>query len=130
MGFEVTGKLYRKLEEQVVSDKFRKREFVLEIMDGQYPQHVKFQLVQERTTLIDNLSEGARLKVFFDLTGREFDKGGEKLYFTNLSCWKIEAMDGGSGVTDNPFGEAPPPPPKKGGSTLDDLGGTDEDLPF
>jgi single-strand DNA-binding protein len=130
MGFEVTGKLYRKLEEQQVSDKFRKREFVLEIQDGQYPQHIKFQLVQDRVALIDQYKEGDTVKVFFDLTGREFDKGGEKLYFTNLSCWKMESgggsPQGGASKSDKDPWDAEP---TKGGAA-DFLGGADEDLPF
>ena len=131
MGFEVMGKLHRKLVEQQVSDKFRKREFVLEILDGQYPQHIKFQLVQDRVGLIDQYKEGDSIKVFFDLTGREFDKGGEKLYFTNLSCWKIEAVgaqQGGTGKSDLDSWDQPDNGPATSwGKSIDPL---DDEIPF
>ncbi|RZK23182.1 MAG: DUF3127 domain-containing protein, partial [Hymenobacter sp.] len=38
MAYDVTGRLHEIFDEQQVSEKFRKREFVLEVQDGQYPQ--------------------------------------------------------------------------------------------
>lgn len=127
MGFEVTGKLHRKLDEQQVSEKFRKREFVLEITDGSYAQHIKFQLVQDRVSLVDAFREGENIKVFFDLTGREFEKNGEKLYFTNLSAWKIDRPGGSTGGN---TGAQPEETPFTG--TAEGIGGGEalDDLPF
>jgi single-strand DNA-binding protein len=51
MAYDVTGRLHEIFDEQQVSDKFRKREFVLEVQDGQYPQQIKFQLTQDKTSL-------------------------------------------------------------------------------
>jgi len=58
--------------------------------EEQYPQFVKFQLVQDKCELIDAHNEGEKIKVHFDLRGREWN---EK-YFTNLNAWRIEAADG------------------------------------
>ena len=52
-----------------------------------YPQFIKFQLTQDRCDLIGNHKEGDRIKVSFDLRGREWN---EK-YFTNLNAWRIDA---------------------------------------
>lgn len=94
MAFEIEGKLYRIFDEQAVSEKFKKREFVLEVESGQYPQLIKFQVVQDRVSLLDQYQTGQQVKVHFDITGKEFVKGSETLYFTNLAAWKIESADG------------------------------------
>ena len=44
MGFEVSGKLHTKFEAKQITERFRKREFVIEIEDGRYSQLVLFQL--------------------------------------------------------------------------------------
>ncbi|MCC2546323.1 DUF3127 domain-containing protein [Hymenobacter sp. BT175] len=95
MAYEATGRLHEIFDEQQVSDKFRKREFVLEVQEGQYPEHIKFQLVQDKTALIDAYKMGDEVKVTFNLRGRGFNKNGQMLYFTNLEAWRIEAGTGG-----------------------------------
>ncbi len=86
MAFEVEGKLHRVFPTEQKSASFSAREFVLEIPDGNYPQLVKFQAVQDRCALLDNFHEGDRVKVSFDLRGREWN--GK--YLTNLNAWRIE----------------------------------------
>lgn len=86
--FDITGHLSEVFPPQQVSEKFRKREFILKTED-QYPEHVKFQLVQDKTSLVDNLQVGARVKVDFNLRGRNFDKGGTSTNFTNLEAWRL-----------------------------------------
>ena len=91
MAFDVTGRLHEIFDEQQVSEKFRKLEFVLEVQDGQYPQHIKFQLTQDKVALVEPFKMGDEVKITFDLRGRGFNKNGQMLYFTNLEAWKIEA---------------------------------------
>ncbi|HEY9702192.1 MAG TPA: DUF3127 domain-containing protein [Allocoleopsis sp.] len=92
MSFEVVGKLYKKFATESKSDRFQSREFVLEIADGNYPQLIKFQLVQERCQILDTYNEGDEIKVHFDLRGREW----QGKYLTNLNCWRIERPNGNS----------------------------------
>lgn len=92
MAFEVEGKLHRVFPTEQKSASFQAREFVLEIPDGNYPQLVKFQAVQERCSLLDNFTEGEQVKVSFDLRGREWN--GK--YLTNLNAWRIEKGGGQS----------------------------------
>ncbi|WP_139921505.1 DUF3127 domain-containing protein [Hymenobacter sp. DG01] len=96
MAYEATGRLHEIFDEQQVSEKFRKREFVLEVVDGQYPEHIKFQLVQDKTALIDSYKVGDEVKISFNLRGRGFNKNGQMLYFTNLEAWRIESGAGGA----------------------------------
>ena len=93
MSFEVTGKLHKVFETESKTATFQAREFVLMIEDGKYPQHIKFQLTQDRCQIIDPYEEGQVVKVYFDLRGREWN--GK--YFTNLNAWKLEqATDEGN----------------------------------
>ncbi|MGI4743833.1 MAG: DUF3127 domain-containing protein [Janthinobacterium lividum] len=95
MAYDATGQLHEIFDEQQVSEKFRKREFVLEVQDGQYPQQIKFQLTQDKTSVIDPYKVGDQVKVTFDLRGRGFNKNGQMLYFTNLEAWRIEPASAG-----------------------------------
>jgi single-strand DNA-binding protein len=98
MSFEITGKLYKKFATESKSEKFQTREFVIEIADGNYPQLVKFQLVQERCQILDNYNEGEEIKVHFDLRGREW----QGKFFTSLNSWRIEKPDSESGGSTQP----------------------------
>jgi hypothetical protein len=90
--FNITGTLKVKSAEQQVSEKFRKREFVITDNSSQYPQHISFQLTQDKCSLIDSCKVGEDIKVFFNLRGREWKspKDGELKYFNSLEAWKIE----------------------------------------
>lgn len=91
--FNISGTLKVKGKEQNVSDKFKKREFVLTENSSQYPQHLSFQLTQDRCGLLEPFNEGAEIKVFFNLRGREWTSPQNELkYFNSLEAWKIEAV--------------------------------------
>jgi len=86
---------------------FTKREFVIKTTDdGDYPQDIKFELVKDKTTLIDKYSVGQKITVHFNVRGREYN---EK-YYVNLVAWKLD-------------GQATP------SATAVDAGGHD-DIPF
>ena len=102
MSFQAKGKLHVKQDAQQVTEKFRKREFVLEISEGTYPEYIKFQLVNDKCTLLDKYNIGDEMLVSFNLRGKPFQsKTGEMVYFTNLDAWKIDggnaAMSSNSG---------------------------------
>ncbi len=88
---DITGILKVKNEAQQVSEKFRKREFVLTDNSSQYPQHISFQLTQDKCNLIDTYNVGSEIKVHFNLRGREWTSPqGEIKYFNTLEAWRIE----------------------------------------
>jgi hypothetical protein len=101
MTLEITGRLIAKYDTQVVSERFKKREFVLELVDdtanGSYTNYAKMQLVQNKTDLVDRFNEGDMLKVSFNIKGSRYDKDGRTSYFTNLDAWRIEISDGSAG---------------------------------
>lgn len=99
MSFQTKGKLHVKQDSQQVTEKFRKREFVLEIIEGQYPEYIKFQLINDKCALLDKYNTGDEMVVSFNLKGKPFQgKTGETVYFTNLDAWKI---DGGNTPMNN-----------------------------
>ncbi|GAB4344323.1 MAG: hypothetical protein OHK0038_24510 [Flammeovirgaceae bacterium] len=89
MSFEVKGKLEVIYDEAQVTEKFKKREFVLMIQDGMYPEYPKFQVVQEKCSLLNSFKVGDEIIVSFNLKGRPSTKNGVTSYFTNLDVWKI-----------------------------------------
>ena len=94
---DITGILKVKNEAQQVSDKFKKREFVITDNSSQYPQHISFQLTQDKCSLLDNYKIGAEIRVHFNLRGREWTSPqGEIKYFNSLEAWRIEGGTGAS----------------------------------
>jgi len=128
MSFDVEGTLHKKMDTTQVTDSFRKREFVLEIEDGNYPQHIKFQLIQSNCEKIDPYNEGDKIKVTFSLKGRPYNRDGETIYFTNLDAWRIEKAGSDSTVpsaADNAPSGFPAASDEPASSVSDD-----DDLPF
>lgn len=72
---------------QVISDKFCKREFVIET-DDKYPQEVQFELTQDNCDSIDQYSIGQSITVNFNVRGREY----QGRWFVNLQAWKLEGQ--------------------------------------
>ena len=89
---DITGTLKVKGEVQQVSEKFKKRDFVItDSSSSQYPQHVSFQLTQDKVNLIDQYQIGSEIKVHFNLRGREWTSPqGEVKYFNTLEAWRLE----------------------------------------
>lgn len=93
MAFEVTGKLFKKMDSKQITDSFRKREYVIELVDGNYTQLVSFQLTNDNCDKLDNLNEGEKIKTTFNLRGREWkNPQGEVKYFNSLDAWKLEKV--------------------------------------
>lgn len=89
MSFEIEGKLHKKFDAESKTPTFQAREFVILISEDNYPQYIKFQLTQDRCTLLDDFEEGKPIKVHFDLRGREWNDK----YFTNLNAWRLEKVE-------------------------------------
>ena len=95
MSLEVTGKLLVKYDAQQVSEKFKKREFVLELAEeingNIYTNFAKMQLVQNKCDIIDRFKEGDLVKVSFNIKGNKWERDGKVNYITNLDAWRMES---------------------------------------
>ena len=127
MAFDIQGKLHEIFDEQQVSEKFRKREFVLEYPDGSYTQFIKFQLTQDKCSLLDQYKVGDDVKVAFNLSGKPFTKNGTTMYFTNLSAWRLEPANGSAAPQGN---NNPAYAAKPAAATTFVSDEADNDLPF
>ena len=91
MSYEMTGFLHHAEPTKQLSEKFKKREFVLEVQDGNYTQFPKLQLIQKNCDLLDGIDINAEITVSFNVQGKLYtNKENVTLYFTNLTAWKIE----------------------------------------
>src|SRR5262245_60789584 len=96
MGIEATGKLHTIFETKQVSERFSKREFVVELTDNpKYPQVVLFQLTGDRCSQLDGMKVGDQVTIEFSLRGREWrSPSGELKYFNSLDVWKVAPARG------------------------------------
>ena len=116
MAYDLTGKVKVLQPAQTFASGFTKREFVVTVEDGKYPQDINLECVQERVKLLDDLKEGQSVTVTFDIRGREYNGR----YFNNLQAWKVQAADDGAADDDRP----PVPDDSEAPAELDD------DIPF
>jgi len=133
MAMEATGKLHTIFDTKQVSERFSKREFVVEMSDNpKYPQMVLFQLTGDRCAQLDELHIGDQISLEFSLRGREWKSpSGEIKYFNSLDVWRVEPARGrarrgsydGSDARDIP-------PPRDFEARPADLGRTEDDIPF
>ncbi|MEQ8413081.1 MAG: DUF3127 domain-containing protein [Imperialibacter sp.] len=126
---DIKGKLLEKSETANVTASFKKREFVVEFAENpQYPEYVKFELIQDKCELINDFEPGQEIEVHFNLKGRKWtDPKGEVKYFNSLQAWRILPVGAQAATGSSPSGEAPPPaeePEWLSASSEDD------DLPF
>jgi hypothetical protein len=94
MAFEISGKIIEISPVNQVSDKFRKREFVIEKKESGsgavFVDYIKFQLIQDKCDLINESFLNEEVRIWFNLKGNKWERDGRVNYFTNLDAWKIE----------------------------------------
>lgn len=133
--YEATGKLYKKMEAEQITPRFRKRELVLEL-PGRFPQFVQFELTGDRCELIDGFDLGEELVLTFRLKGREWTGRGETRYFNGLDVLRIVRAGQGPepGLEEAIFGGGDPgaPPPSDAPPFGDDDAPSldDDEIPF
>jgi hypothetical protein len=106
MSYDVTGtvKVIGETQSFGTGD-FTKRELVLVVEDGKYPQEISIEFIKDQGDKLDALAVGQECTVTFDLRGREHNGR----WFNSLNGWKLSASD------------APAPSPAKE---------EDDDVPF
>lgn len=123
MSYEIVGKLVAVFEIVQRKETFKTREFVIEksedIGGRIITNYVKFQCVQDRTSMPDRFNLGDEVKVQFNIKGTKWVKDGRENYITNLDAWRMETMKLGqsSGSNDSVnYNDMPPP-----SDNIDDL---------
>lgn len=143
------GKIKEIFDTQQVSDRFSKREFVVEYIDNpQYPQYIKFEMTQDKCDLLDQYKVGNEVDVQFNVRGRAWtNQQGVTQYFNTLQAWRIDiategapaapASHNGGGMQPATANNSPAQPSWIKAEEKDRAGGTgfsssneDDDLPF
>jgi len=106
MSYELTGKIKLIQEQQSFASGFTKREVVVTVEDGNYPQDINLEFLKEKAELLDKLSVDQTVKVSFDIRGREYNGR----YFNNLVGWRIEAAEAGNKEDAPPLSDDNIPP--------------------
>jgi hypothetical protein len=115
--FKFKGIAYKVGNVETISDKFRKREFIVTDGADQYPQYIPFTFVNDKCVLLNSIAEGEEVEVSFSLKGREWTSPqGQVKYFSTIEGFAVTA-------TSNPA-FAPNVVPSTPGS------GHSDDLPF
>jgi hypothetical protein len=101
---EITGKVLVVGNTVAVSEKFKKRDLVIEYAENpQYPEQIKFEAVQDKTALLDSVKVGDEIQVYFNLRGRGWtDKAGKTQYSNTLSIWRLSLAAATEGVDAQP----------------------------
>ena len=127
---EIKG-IIKKISETVqISERFRKREFVVEYASNpDYPQPIQFEMVQDRCELLDPFQEGQQVEVSFELRGREWtNPQGQVKYFNSLQAWKLVAEENSVTATPKPTQTKPRHTNQEQPGWLEKE--TSDDLPF
>ncbi len=124
---EIEARIEKILDEQVISDRFRKREFVVQTKE-QYPQTLCFEFTQDKTSILDSYRTGQEVSIEFNLRGREWTppQGGATRYYTTLQAWRMALVEQNAE-------SAPPldlPPVGQPFNPSSDDSVLDDDLPF
>ena len=99
---KITGHVYHVGQVEQISEKFKKREFVIKTID-QYPQLVLIQVVNERCDVLDNIRLNDAVDAFINIRGREWtDRNGARKFFNTLEAWQIQIATIGARPDVNP----------------------------
>ncbi len=86
---EVKGTIIVKNNLEQVTPKFKKQTIVVET-EGDYPQFLTIEFVQDKVDLLNNWNVNQKVKVSVNLTGRKWEKEGSVKYFNSIQGWKVE----------------------------------------
>jgi hypothetical protein len=108
-----------------VSEKFSKREIVVQTLD-QYPQSIAIQFSQDKCGILDQYKIGDNVEVAINLRGREWTSPtGEVKYFNTIEGWKINKL--GQGEDRKPLGNIEQNFQEE---AIRNMAEEDDDLPF
>ena len=88
MSYEAKGTLHQIGETREISETFSTRSFTICQQDDKYPQFITFELIKDRTDLIDSFKIGDDINVSFNLRGREWN--GK--FFNTIQAWRIQKV--------------------------------------
>lgn len=89
MSFTATGVIKQIFDTQVVSDKFKKKEFVIEVPNGNFSDNIALQFTNDKVDKLNGFTVGMKVSVDFNIQSKEYN--GK--YFTNCTAWRISPTE-------------------------------------
>ena len=109
---QISGVIQKIFDTHVVSENFKKREFILESGTPEYPEYIKMEFTQEKTGILDNYKVNDPVQISFNLKGRKWtDPQGVDKWFNTLQAWRIShagetaSANGAALADDLPWGK-------------------------
>ena len=114
--YELTGTVKKVMPVMSFQSGFTKREVIITSEGDRFPSDIPVGFSKDKIALLDTVQEGERIKVTFDLRGREYN--GK--YFVNCDGWKLQKMDAGADAASQPPPDVFEP----------DIGDLEDKMPF
>lgn len=95
---------------------WKKQEFLIETNE-QFPKKICFALFGDKISLLEGISEGQEVEVYFSVESRDFN--GK--WYHNINAWKIDratAAPSGNYPPEHAAGDIPPEPMDESGNDL------------
>ena len=91
----VAGRIKLIKDEQVITENFKKREFVV-TTQGEYPNDIIMEFTNDKCQILDQYQKGDSVDVSINIRGREWiNPQGEAKYFNTIQAWRIEKIIAG-----------------------------------
>lgn len=118
----LTGTVHELFSSQQVTEKLKKRELVLEVVENpQYPEYIKLEAINGMCDKLDDAPRGSKITAYINFRGRPWtSQDGKKSYFNSIQIWKMEVLESVAYPLDVQYANAPPYSDDK----------NDDDLPF
>jgi hypothetical protein len=101
---KIKGTVYKVSQEEVKSEKFKKREVILEVIEGTYKQYLTVQFSNAKCDLLNNVRQGDMISVSINLKGRLWTgNDGVEKSFNTFEGWQIESDSLASTQTNIPI---------------------------
>lgn len=128
---ELQGTIKKITDVQTFASGFQKREMII-LTEEQYPQPISVEFLQDKADLLNNYSEGDKVKVSINIRGREWTSPqNEVKYFNSIVGWRVEKLAEG-GFENEPVQARPQQNASQSTSSAgtDVFAEDDDDLPF
>lgn len=86
--FEMDCVVVKIMDTETFPSGFSKRNIVVKT-EERYPQDILVEFLKENAKMVEPLKEGTRIKLSFDLRGREYNGR----YFVSVAGWKVVNLD-------------------------------------
>ena len=137
MNITLEGKILEVGKTEHISDKFTKRELIIECADAgatqTYTNTYKVEATQKNVDKLDAVKPGDMVKLSCNLKGKAYTKGDKTSYFTSIQVWKVERVQQSDLIGDRPHVSYSPnwnQPTSKATPSFDAAPSFDNDLPF